>query len=248
MKTLTVYTCVFGDYQGLLDPVREWSDCEFICFTDRHDLHSDIWSIRRVQLSGVSSIKASRKPKILPHQFLTHSEASLYIDANIRINKNPAQYFLPLLETASFWAPKHFARDCIFEEARECVILGRALASEAISEVRRYHDLKMPPNAGLSENNVLLRAHNNETVIRAMEMWWSLYEQGCGRDQLSLPVALRQARASIYYLDASSRNESDEAILTHHHHKRDVNRSLLERIVKKLEILARRLKYGTRSF
>lgn len=248
MKRLTVYTCVFGDYQGLLEPEQHWPDCDFICFTDRKDLGSGIWSVRRLDLSHLGHVAASRMPKILPHRFLTDSDASLYIDANIRINRNPAEHFLPLLEDAHFWAPKHFARDCIFDEAIECVVLGRASASSVATEMRRYRLLGMPAHAGMTENNILLRAHNHEHIVETMEAWWSLYERGCGRDQLSLPVALMQSGGAVYHLEAGSREGGSDAILTHLHHERDTSKSLLDRIMQKLLISWRRLKYRTAAF
>lgn len=248
MNRLTVYTCVFGDYQGLLEPEHHWSDCDFVCFTDREDLASDIWSVRHLDLSHLGHVAASRMPKILPHRFLSDCDASLYIDANIRINKNPAEHFLPLLEDAHFWAPKHFARDCIFDEAIECVVLGRASASGVIPEMNRYRSLGIPAHAGMTENNILLRAHNHEHVVKTMEAWWSLYEQGCGRDQLSLPVALIQSDGAVSHLEAGSRAGGSNAILIHQHHERDMSTSLLDRIMQKLLISWRRLKYRTVVF
>lgn len=248
MKRLTVYTCVFGDYQGLLEPEHHWPDCDFVCFTDREDLASDIWSVRRLDLTHLEHVAASRMPKILPHRFLSDSDASLYIDANIRINKNPAEYFLPLLEEAHFWAPKHFARDCIFDEAKECVVLGRASVSSIIAEMHRYRSLGMPANAGMTENNILLRAHNHERVVDTMEAWWSFYEQGGGRDQLSLPVALMQSGGAVSHLETGSRAKGSGAILIHQHHERDMSRSLLNRILQKLLISWRRLQYRNMAF
>ena len=248
MNRLIVYTCVFGNYQGPVEPREAWADCEFICFTDRSDLVSDIWSVRRIELNGLESVRGSRKPKILPHKFLDHGDASLYVDANIKINRNPADYFLPLLERGSFWAPRHFERDCIFEEARECVVLGRTPVSSAVSEMKRYRQLNMPCHAGMSENNVLLRAHHQEEVIDLMERWWSLYEQGCGRDQLSLPVALMQSNFKIAYLETSSRDTSDQAVVRHQQHTRDENTRLWRRVKRKMVISARRLRYGNLLF
>lgn len=248
MTRLTVYTCVFGDYQGLLEPKHPWPDCEFICFTDREGLISDTWSVRRLDLNHLEQVAASRMPKILPHRFLNDSDASLYIDANIKINKNPAEYFLPLLQESHFWAPKHFARDCIFDEAKECVVLGRTSASGVIPEMRRYRALGMQAHAGMTENNILLRAHKYEKVIQTMEAWWSLYELGCGRDQLSLPVALMQSGGVVSHLEAGSRAGGSDAILTHQDHERDMSVSLLDRIVHKFLITWRRLKYRTLAF
>ena len=69
MKRLTVYTCVFGDYQGLLEPEDHWPDCDFVCFTDREDLASDIWSVRRLDLNYLERVVASRMPKICRTDF-----------------------------------------------------------------------------------------------------------------------------------------------------------------------------------
>lgn len=231
-----------------MEPREAWADCDFICFTDRSDLQSNVWTVKTLQLAGLDKIRASRRPKILPHCYLENSNASLYVDANIRIEKNPAAHFLPLLDTASFWAPRHFARDCIYDEAHECLVLGRVSAPDVTSEMTYYRALKIPSHAGLSENNVLLRAHRQQHVIDLMERWWSLFEQGCGRDQLSLPVALLQSDFMIRYLETSSRNMSDAAIVRHEQHGRDRSPSLWSRVRQKWAIISRRIKYRKLSF
>lgn len=248
LKRLTVYTCLFGDYQGLVEPREAWADCDFVCFTDRSNVDSNVWTVKTLKLSDSNRVRASRRPKILPHYYLEHSIPSLYVDANIRIEKNPVTHLLPLLDKASFWAPRHFARDCIYDEAHECVVLGRASVSAVTSEMTRYRALNIPPHAGLSENNVLLRAHGDPRVMDLMERWWSLYEQGCGRDQLSLPVAVMQSGFSMSYLDTSSRDMSDAAIVRHEQHGRDQNPSLWRRVKQKWAITRRRIAYRTLSF
>ena len=94
----------------------------------------------------------------------------------------------------------------------------------------------------------MLRAHGDPCVMDLMERWWSLYEQGCGRDQLSLPVAVMQSGFSMSYLDTSSRDMSDAAIVKHEPHGRDQTPSLWRRVKQKWAITRRRIKYRTLSF
>ena len=187
------------------------------------------------------SITASRLPKLLPHRFLTDTEASLYLDANIAPNRNPIDELSPLLAKGPFWAPAHFARSCVFEEAVECLILERADPDKLTLEMARYRAIGMPENFGLTENNILLRSHNDPQVIDVMEQWWRLFEGNSGRDQLSLPVALWTTGFAVGTFSTDARVNNLRNLFRYRVHKRDEAPTLIKQATKKLRIEARRL-------
>ena len=49
-----------------------------------------------------------------------------------------------------------------------------------------YKSLGFPEHYGLYEANVIIRKHNNKSVIDLMEYWWSEILNNSHRDQLSL--------------------------------------------------------------
>ena len=73
-----------------------------------------------------------------------------------------------------------------------------------------------------------------------MEEWWSLFEEGAGRDQLSLPVAIWKSGQPPSIFEASVRAGSNPLFFVRKH-DRDIERSLTDLVAKKIKITARRL-------
>lgn len=61
------------------------------------------------------------------------------------------------------------------------------LRTEKMYEAKRF-----PKHYGLPETTVIARKHNEESVTVVMEHWWKYIERYSRRDQLSLPVVLRE--------------------------------------------------------
>ncbi len=185
-NNLVVYTTIFGDYDELLDPKEKFDGCDFICFTDQTTIKSDIWDIKFVKDYDLPPNLMNRKYKILPHLFLSNYDKSLYIDANILILNNPLELANQYLSISDFALPKHFARNCIYEEAKECVITGKSKFIETNKQIEFYRYNGFPKKYGLGENNILFRNHKCENIINTMNEWWHELLTHTTRDQLSL--------------------------------------------------------------
>jgi hypothetical protein len=85
-KKIVIYTAVFGNnnYDALSSNLPGF---DFICFTDKKK-ESSTWKIKLVK-ADLSPEVLNRKYKILAHKYLKKYDVSLYIDANIKILKNP---------------------------------------------------------------------------------------------------------------------------------------------------------------
>ena len=188
-RNRVVYTAVFGGYDlvPIVDP--SW-DCDFICFTDTPELVSAGWVVVFIQLSGESPAQANRRYKILPHKYLANYEFSLYVDGNIQILVDPTPLFLKYLEKEIVAIPKHQDRNCVYAEAKLCIISGRVNKEITERQMSRYAEDGFPEMFGMSENGILLRKHNEERMIAIMDEWWVEYCCGGLRDQLSLPYLL----------------------------------------------------------
>ena len=202
---LVVYTALFGDYDDLIEPKEKFEGCDFICFTDQKHLTSDIWEIRLVEECDLPPNMMNRKYKILPHLFLSEYEWSLYVDANIAIIGNPLELANKYLSKYDMAVPKHFARDCVFDEAKECVILGKTKYDETQKQMDKYKNEGFPVNFGLGENNILFRKHNVKKIIKLMNDWWEELITQTKRDQLSLAYVLWKNGEKFSYMDESAR-------------------------------------------
>lgn len=236
---LVVYTALFGDYDDLIDPPEKFEGCDFVCFTDQKHLKSDIWEIRFVEDCDLPPNMMNRRYKILPHLFFPEYERSLYIDANITILKNPKELSDRYLSRFDFVAPKHFARDCVYDEAKECIVLMKDKTKNIKKQMQRYKEAGFPSRFGLSENNILLRRHLKESVMHLMVSWWQELQKETKRDQLSLPYAMWKSGLEYQFMEETSRQ--GKGYLDYSLHKDFIDRPFVNKLKDKLQFGFRRL-------
>lgn len=199
-----VYTSIFGDYDSLHDPGVPSPNVRFICFTDSRDVRSKVWEVVRVAPNR-NSTDMNRRLKINPHLYLPKHDYSLYIDGNVRILGRLEGLFEKYARITEIAAPRHPARNCLYDEAEICVRNGRgdpAMIQEIVSSYRRAG---FPSGAGLFEFHMLFRRTFAPSVVRLMETWWSEYERGAGRDQITFPYAAWKCCTTVTALEESPR-------------------------------------------
>ncbi|MED0060517.1 hypothetical protein RCU70_04475, partial [Escherichia marmotae] len=85
-KKYIVYTALFGNYDFLTDVSHlSSSDIEYICFTDIECNNNLGWKIVKVGRFSSTPAMMNRYYKLHPHLFFSNYEASLYVDANIKL-------------------------------------------------------------------------------------------------------------------------------------------------------------------
>jgi len=239
---LVVYTALFGDYDDLIDPKEDYNGCIFICFTDQKHLKSNIWEIRVIEDIDLPLNMMNRRYKILPHLFLSEYEQSLYIDANIGILENPRYLSSKYLKKNHFYMPKHFDRNCIYEEAKECIVLSKSDFFKTKKQIKMYQVDGFPKAFGMGENNILLRTHNEQVIVSIMENWWQELLHGVKRDQLSLAYILWKHNKRFNYLTEHARDKKYFTYTKHHNEKKirvleDIKNRLVIKIKQVMIIL-----------
>jgi hypothetical protein len=204
---LVIYTALFGDYDQLEEPEKSFEGCDFICFTDQKDLKTNIWRIIYIEPTSESHIFMNRKIKMLPHLYLQKWKYSLYVDSNIRMKENP--YFLinkyMHKQGIGFLVSKHYLRNCVYHEAIQCMKLGKGDPEAIQIQMEVYKNSAFPTDWGLSENSIILRKHQDETVQKIGENWWLQFTKYPTRDQLSLPFSLWQKGHSYRFMEEGCR-------------------------------------------
>ncbi len=204
--SIIVYTCILGGFDNLRPPlVPPEPGVRWICFTDVPVL-PDVppWEFRPVHRimesvgCRVDVSRTSRLPKILPHLVLpADCDYSIWIDGNLQLASR-SEIVNAELRFDDWAAHRHPARGCVYEEGALLERLRRekpeewpGLSSpELEAEIARYEATGFPHGLGtLNANGLIVRSHNRYTAA-LNEKWWKLFMQGCGRDQLSFPVAL----------------------------------------------------------
>lgn len=207
MNKLIIYTALFGKYDILREPTQKFDGCEFVCFTDQKDLVSEIWEIRYVEDVTRSPILQNRYYKFFPHLIFDNYKYSLYVDANISICANPLDLIDKYMTGDSFIAcPRHFLRDCIYDEAEECIKNGIGRESEIRRLIFDYKSECFPEHYGLAENNIIIRVHSSPYLKCLMDEWWFHINNGPLRDQLSLMYICWKNNCKLKFISESARN------------------------------------------
>lgn len=214
---LVVYTAIVGDYDDLVPPPvaqprddRALSDTEpgvnlkdditYVCLTDVERAPVPGWTYRVLPRSDLSAQSRNRWAKFHPHELFPEHNASIYVDGNVQVLSNPMPLAVEVLQQAGIGLYDHPVRTCLYEEARECARIGFDWSPVIREQVQRYALDGFPPNAGLLEGNVIVRAHHDVAVRCAMERWWDEWDKGVKRDQLSLMYVLWKEGLNVHRL------------------------------------------------
>ena len=79
---------------------------------------------------------------------------------------------------------KHPHRDCVYDEAEECLRLNNSDKIQILNQVIFLKNEDYPQSNGLIEANIIFREHHNPELIDLMNSWWSIFCKFPTRDQL----------------------------------------------------------------
>ena len=189
---LVVYTAVFGDYDAIHAPRRHVAGVDFVCFADDPAQVPAGWTHRELSGEAASLSPASRNrwAKMHPDRLFPAHDVSVYVDGNIDIIGDVGELAHGAVAAGPLSMYDHPFRKCLYDEALACARVGLLWLGPIRRHVERYAAEGFPRNAGLYEANVIVRRHHDPHVIRAMARWWSEWQSGIKRDQLSLTYAL----------------------------------------------------------
>lgn len=193
-----IYTVITGGKDTLSEDINI-KGAKAVCFTDDPNLKSEKWEIRLIPSLYKDVRRDSRTVKLLPHIFFPEAEYSLYLDGNI-ICKVPIQRIIhEWLQDDDIAVFRHHTRDCLFQEAKECIRLGLDDTETIEKHVARYEGF--PEHKGLYQCGVILRRHTPR-IKRLNEAWHAQYVTGAKRDQISFPYTLEKEGVSINGIDS----------------------------------------------
>lgn len=237
MNKKVIYTALFGERGTLNEPAYVPKGWDFVCFTDRDDLSSQVWDIKKVKAQYSDNPRKSAKVyKILPHVYVGKYDWSLWIDANLilrgDINELFDTYADALFVTFSHAYNVHDSRDCIYEELESLLEMnrrGRRRDNDEvmINQVEGYRTEGYPEHNGLIVGMFLLRQHNHPLVKKTMEDWWKEIKTKSIRDQLSCNYVAWKNKLFITFINEDSRDNEYVKYVPHQ------NVSFLKKIFQK---------------
>ena len=185
---VVVYTCITGGYDELRKPFKT-DGVDYICFTDNMTMAANGWELRPIpeKFEGLTDAKIQRMVKILPHKYLRQYDISVYVDGSIEVKADVIEFIKSVYdEKFSVFIPKHPTRSCIYEEYKAVKAIGKDKTDLPDKQMKKYLEEKYPVKNGLTQNNIILRKHNDPECIKLMETWAEEVKNFSHRDQLSL--------------------------------------------------------------
>jgi hypothetical protein len=212
-RSIIVYTAIFGN-KNKLSPARYDKNVNFVCFTDDPNIKSNVWNIRVCEPVNDDPCRAAKIYKILPHHYFPHYEYSLWIDGNSELLVDP-KTLLSYLDCTDFACFKHPWRNCIYDEAKACIKSNLDSPTIIQNQMKKYRKNGYPANKGLLHAGLLLRRHNNLTIV--MNDWWQEISNHSRRDQLSLMYVLHKNNCDYTIIPGCAYDSSPSILRTKEH-------------------------------
>ncbi len=186
--SMVIYTGIFGDYDELHEPLVIDPKVDYICFTDQANIKSDVWKIKHVENNANIDLRLfTRQFKLMPHRFLPEYATSVWMDASMQITNSIVELIHKYQVCSDMLFFPHEGT-CIYD-----IALGeqyREKKEKLLRQMVTYYEDGYPIDNGIIFGGFLVRNHNQNRVIDAMEEWYSHVEKYSMRDQLSLPYVL----------------------------------------------------------
>jgi hypothetical protein len=191
-----VYTIILGDYDNLKEPEIISEGWDYICFTNRDDLRSEIWKIVKVKCPCKLNLKrCSSFFTVFPFNYLNQYELSVLVGGQISIHcdlNEFVRYNFP--PDKSIAISVHPARSCIYDEAKKVIELKKDSVRMVGMQMKKYQRMGFPRNFGLVRSGVLIRRHEDIKLIRHCRLWLKEIQKYSQRDQLSFNYILWKHR------------------------------------------------------
>jgi len=211
---IAVYTVLIGDKEPLGNPLVQLDtagragtdiDIDYLCFTDRADLHSTVWRFVPFKGGHLPPEKLSRRPKALPHLYLADYDYSLYIDNTVAFKRLPRRADLETRQPHLFRVFRHATRNNLREEADAVALLGYEEADTICRQLDFYAASRpLVSVSPLSTCTAMLRSHNHPKVQEFGMRWWESILAFSKRDQLSFDFARLDANCAVEYFDGTT--------------------------------------------
>jgi hypothetical protein len=172
-------------------------DIPLVCFTDRPGLKVSGYDVRPVALPFSSPRLRSKYVKVMAHAMFPGVDWAIWFDASIVFKTGQLTRLVHAAAGASIAIHRHAVRSCVYDEAEVCKQAGLDDATRIDAQMARYRQAGHPVGAGLWENGVIVRRLADARVVELNEAWWTEITRGSIRDQLSLPVVLRQLGITV---------------------------------------------------
>lgn len=204
MKKLCVYTCITGSYDNIHEIENKESGVDYYLFTNNKDLKSNTWNVIYIEDNTLDNQRLSRKIKMLGHPLINENyEMSVWQDASVIWKKSIKEFVNTYLKENSFASFKHYLRNCIYDEANECIRTRKDKKDIILKHVEFLKKENYPKQNGLCEMTVFIKKHNDRIVRKTMQDWFEMVCNYSKRDQLSFMYCVWKNDLKIDFINLS---------------------------------------------
>ena len=204
---IVCYTCITGNYDQLQPISNKQPNIDYVCFTDQQIKNSNGWIVKNIPkcLESLNPIIKQRIIKIRPDLFLKEYDLSLWIDGKIKIvgNINDIIKNHILDDNHLIYAIKHQKFNSLFQDATEVLAQHKEDNIPVAKQMLRFRLEKYEDKNGFFDTAILLRSHNNNSLVNAMRLWERFIVIGSFRDQLSFTYCLNKNSIKCQSLNIS---------------------------------------------
>lgn len=159
-----------------------------LAFSDTRPPKPWTWAQVEAQENIEDNNRLSKQIKLYPWDYFDFDWAvAIWLDSNMTLRTDPAKAM------SNFSLHLHRRRDCIYEEIEECRRLKKAKPELLDKQELAYRLRGHPTNWGLWENGFSVR-RNTPEIQSLCKDWVNELNEHTQRDQISLPVVLREHR------------------------------------------------------
>lgn len=218
-KKIAVYTCIVGKYDTLIDPEYVDEKCDFYVFSD-NDINSNVWKRMNIpnKLSSFSNTNKNRYIKLHPNEFFSNYDYTIYVDGNVAIKKDITKFISLISNDVCIASHSHCARDCAYNEARMCLLVGRGSKKDIRLLLNKFKKERFPHHYGLAECTLLFTKIGEKSEDIYSKWWNAFLESETNRDQLVIPYVLWKERIdmkSFCTLGTNLHRSTDFEVLKH---------------------------------
>jgi hypothetical protein len=200
-QKIVVYTAISRGYDRLPELHPLWEpEADFVAFLEE-PLEDAGWTVRPLYRRFHDPCRNAKVHKVLPHVYFPQAEYSLWIDGSVAITSPlPLQRWIEkYLSRHDLAVFKHRFRNCLYDEAVECLRWNLDSGSVINRQMQKYYREGYPLANGLAECTVLFRRHT-EKVRRFNEVWHQEIKRHSRRDQLSFNYAAEKTGLTYSHL------------------------------------------------
>lgn len=203
MKKFAVYTCITGDYDEVKELAFQESGVDYYLFTNNKNIISSSWKVIYIENEGLDNIRLARKIKVLGHPILEQYDITVWLDGASYIKKSIKEFIANYCDLDQYCLVgfKHRERDCIYEEALECVKVRKEKKEVIQRQIKKYKQEGYPEHNGLIESTILIRKHLDRKLRQTMMDWFSEISDFSYRDQLSFNYVVSRSKLNYDLLD-----------------------------------------------